>query len=65
MACIVFGCIVVFIHSLMKERGVDVRASLLDRPIPVRCVVLFLLLASLVLIGNQPLSQGGFIYANF
>jgi D-alanyl-lipoteichoic acid acyltransferase DltB (MBOAT superfamily) len=65
MACIVFGCIVVFIHSLMKERGVDVRAALLDRPIPVRCVVLFLLLASLVLIGNQPLSQGGFIYANF
>jgi D-alanyl-lipoteichoic acid acyltransferase DltB (MBOAT superfamily) len=65
MACIVFGCIVVFIHSLMKERGVDVRAALLDRPIPARCVVLFLLLASLVLIGNQPLSQGGFIYANF
>ena len=64
-ACIVFGCTVVFAHSVLRERGVDVRAALITKPIPVRCAVLFLLLVSLVLIGNQPLSVGGFIYANF
>ncbi|MDO4804779.1 MAG: MBOAT family O-acyltransferase [Lachnospiraceae bacterium] len=64
-ACIVFGCLVVFVHSLLAECGVDVRDAILARPVPVRGAVLFLLLASLVLIGNQPLSVGGFIYANF
>ena len=31
----------------------------------IACLVLLLLLMSLVVIGNKPLSQGGFIYANF
>ena len=65
LACIIFGCAIVFTHSIMKERGMDVRAELLTKPVYVRCAVLFLLLISLVLIGNQPLSVGGFIYANF
>lgn len=64
-ACIVFGCLVVFIHSVLTERGIDVREAILRRPLPVRFAVMFLLLISLVLIGNQPLSVGGFIYANF
>ena len=60
-----FGCLVVLIHSILRERKVDIRALLIEKPVILRCLVLFLLLMSLVVIGNKPLSQGGFIYANF
>ena len=60
-----FGCLVVLIHSILRERKIDMRSLLMKKPIVIRCIVLFLLLMSLVAIGNKPLSQGGFIYANF
>ena len=60
-----FGCLVVLIHSILRERKIDTRSLLMKKPVVIRCLVLFLLLMSLVVIGNKPLSQGGFIYANF
>ena len=60
-----FGCIAVLIHSVLRERKIDTRALLMEKPVILRCLVLLLLLMSLVVIGNKPLSQGGFIYANF
>jgi hypothetical protein len=60
-----FGCLVVLIHSILREREIDTRSLLMKKPVVIRCLVLFLLLMSLVVIGNKPLSQGGFIYANF
>ena len=60
-----FGCLVVLIHSILRERKIDTRSLLIKKPVVIRCLVLFLLLMSLVVIGNKPLSQGGFIYANF
>ena len=62
---ILFGCAVLFVHSVMEERGVSVGEALCRKPLPVRFAVLLLLVLSLVLIGSEPLSQGGFIYANF
>ena len=59
------GCLVVLVHSILRERKIDTRGWIMKKPVPVRCLVLFLLLMSLVIIGNKPLSQGGFIYANF
>ena len=62
---ILIGCAVLFVHSVMEERGVSVGEALCRKPLPVRFAVLLLLVLSLVLIGSEPLSQGGFIYANF
>jgi hypothetical protein len=35
------------------------------KPLAVRFMVMLVLILALVVIGNKPLSQGGFIYANF
>ncbi len=59
------GCLAVLIHSILRERKIDTRGLLMKQPAALRYAVLFVLILSLVIIGNKPLSQGGFIYANF
>ncbi len=64
-AAAMIGCLVVLIHSILRERGVDTRKALMAKPLAVRFLVMLALVLALVVIGNKPLSQGGFIYANF
>ncbi|HUM84597.1 MAG TPA: MBOAT family O-acyltransferase [Lachnospiraceae bacterium] len=63
--CVIFGMAVVFFVSVQKERKKDVAGAILSKPLPVRFVLLLALVLCLVLLGNRPLSVGGFIYANF
>lgn len=63
--CITGGCAVVFFISLLREKKIDVRGELAQKSPAVRFAVLLILVLCLVFFGNRPLSQGGFIYANF
>lgn len=59
------GCMVLFIVSLLQERGLRIRESLSGCPLPVRFAVYLALLFSLGILGQLPLASGGFIYAQF
>ena len=58
------GCAVVFVVSVLRERGVDVRGAILQKPAPARIAVVLLLLLVLGYFGCYD-DFGGFIYANF
>jgi hypothetical protein len=62
---ITIGCIIVFIVSVLKERGVDVAGKLRGADFAVRVFVYVIILLLLPLVGQAPLSTGGFIYAQF
>lgn len=63
--CVLAGCAVIFAVSVLRERKIDVRGAILRQPAAVRFAVLLILVLSLAVFGNRPLSTGGFIYANF
>lgn len=59
------GCLVVFIVSVLRERGVDVSGALLKSNVILRfAVYTFIVLLVVVSFMFAP-SEGGFIYANF
>ncbi len=60
-----FACIVLFVVSLLKEKGVNITACILQRPFLVRIFVYLLLLIMLPALGQPPVQTGGFIYAQF
>jgi hypothetical protein len=60
-----FACIVLFVVSLLTEKGVNIPAYLLQRPFLVRIFVYLLLLIMLPALGQPPVQTGGFIYAQF
>ena len=62
---IAIGCIIVFIVSVLKERGVDVAGRIRSANFAVRILVYVIILMLLPLVGQAPLSSGGFIYAQF
>lgn len=62
---ILLGCLVLFIVSFLQERGIEIRASLSQRPLLLRWAVYLLLIFSLPALGQPPSSVGGFIYAQF
>lgn len=60
-----FGCFVWLIVSLMKERGIEIREYLSERPLIIRWSVYIVLLLSIPIIGYVSEETGGFIYAQF
>lgn len=62
---LIFGCIVVFIISLLKERKVDVSEKLSRSNVLVRFAVYIIALFALPMLGMPPNMSGGFIYAQF
>lgn len=62
---ILLGCIVLFIVSVLQERGIKIRETFGRRPLLLRWAVYLLLIFSLPALGQPPSSIGGFIYAQF
>ncbi len=58
------GCIVVFIVSVLKERGVKIRESIARKPLAVRWLIYYAVFALILIVGYSG-NTGGFIYANF
>lgn len=65
VAIILLGCLVLFIVSLLQERGVNIREALGRRPLLLRWALYLMLLFALPALGQPPTSIGGFIYAQF
>ncbi|WP_434311424.1 MBOAT family O-acyltransferase [Hominifimenecus sp. rT4P-3] len=61
---VLFGCLIVFVVSVLQERGVKIRESLSEKNWLLRWIVYGLLVLALPLLGETgPI--GGFIYAQF
>ena len=60
-----FGCLIVFEVSLMKERGTDVAGLIMGQPFIFRIAFYLILLMMLPALGQPPAITGGFIYAQF
>ena len=58
------GCIVLFIVSILKEKGWDIRERIAALPLPVSAAIYFCLLLSIGLFGSTAAARG-FIYAQF
>lgn len=65
LAILLFGCMILFAVSILQERGIQIRASLSQKPLILKMAVYLLLLFSLSAMGQMPLASGGFIYAQF
>lgn len=61
--CLVFGCVVLFAVSFLKERGLAIRDSIDKRPLVIRWALYFALVFAVLILGKY--SNGGFIYAQF
>lgn len=58
------GCIVVFIISVLKEKGVNIRESVAGKALPVRWIVYYALIIAIFIFGYTN-GVSSFIYANF
>ena len=58
------GCIILFIVSVLQERGMKIRESLSALPLPVTVFIYFCLLVSIGFFGSTAVARG-FIYAQF
>lgn len=65
MSAILIGCMVVFIISVLKERGTDVGEKILSLAFPVKTIVYLIAVFTLPMFGMPPNMTGGFIYAQF
>lgn len=59
------GCIVVLIISILKERGVQIRAAVAAKPIAVRWIIYYGLIVAIFVLGYASDAGSGFLYANF
>ena len=58
------GCIIIFIVSIIKEKGISVRESLAAKPVAIRWAVYYGLIIFTLVFGATAASTG-FLYANF
>lgn len=61
---VLFGCLIVLVVSILKEKNISIRESLANRNIVVRWAVYYGLILLILLLGYTGAAQG-FIYANF
>ena len=61
---IIAGCMIVFVVSLLKEKGICIRESIAAKPLVIRWVAYYGLIIGILLFGYIGATQG-FIYANF
>lgn len=59
------GCLVVFVVSVLQERGIKIRESLGQKPLVVRWAAYGLLVFGIPMFGYVMITSGGFIYAQF
>ena len=59
------GCLVVFLISFLKERGIQIRESLGRKPLVIRWAVYGMLVFGIPMCGYVMTTTGGFIYAQF
>ena len=59
------GCLIVFAVSMLCERGVNVAEEIMRRPFAFRLALYAIMLILPAVLGQPPLSEGGFIYAQF
>jgi hypothetical protein len=65
LVIILFGTAVVFAVSLIQERGADVAAWIMQRPLALKLAIYLIMLMMLPALGQPPAITGGFIYAQF
>ena len=63
-AIIGIGCVVVLIISIIKERGINIRASLATKALPVRWAVYYAFFAAIIIL-SYVTDNSGFMYAAF
>ena len=61
---IIAGCMIVFVVSILKEKGICIRESIAAKPLVIRWVAYYGLIIGILLFGYIGATQG-FIYANF
>ena len=61
---IFIGCIIVFIISILKEKGVNIRESITNKNIAIRWTLYYVLILVIIMFGYTGGVQA-FIYANF
>lgn len=59
------GLLLLFVFSLLEERGMNVFARIVCMPVPVRIFLYLVVLFAIPMLGQPPSSTGGFIYAQF
>ena len=64
-AILAMGCLVVFLISVLQERGVKIRESLGRKPLILRWAVYGMLVFCIPMFGCVMDTAGGFIYAQF
>lgn len=64
-AILLFGIVTVFVMSLLRETGHDIRADVDRKVLPARWALYLLLFFSIPLLGMNNIQSGGFIYARF
>lgn len=62
---VAFGCLLLFIVSILQERGIKIREQIDRLPMPVKWCIWLALIFVIPLMGLDPKSSGGFMYANF
>ena len=65
LGIILFGTLVVFCVSLVKERGTDLAGFIMEKPFIFRIALYLIILMMLPALGQPPAITGGFIYAQF
>ena len=64
LAILAVGCVILFIVSVLQERGMKIRETLSGLSLPVTVIIYFCLLASIGFFGSTAVARG-FIYAQF
>lgn len=59
------GCLVILIISILKENGIQIRASISAKPIAVRWAIYYALIVAIFILGYASDAGSGFLYANF
>ncbi len=62
---LLLGCLIVFIVSVLQERGVKIRKGIADKPLVLRWALYGLLVFGTPMFGHVMTTAGGFIYAQF
>lgn len=65
LLAIFLGCSIVFIISVLKERGTDAGERIASLAFPVKSVIYLTVIFMLPMLGMPPNTTGGFIYAQF
>ena len=61
----VAACMIVFMISLLQEKGYKVRTLLYQAPLGIRWAVYFVIIGMILFAQTHTKGAGGFMYANF